>query len=321
MDKRIIRYLLDELTPDERLEFLREVQSDRSLKAEFIACQNLHSLMSLSGDEKTEESRAGYVRFLELRQKRRFRILAFRSLKYASVLLLLVLCTHWVSTRYFLSGDSYSDTHTLYVPAGQRTCLTLHDGSVIWLNARSTLIYPTHFRGKERRVSLIGEGYFEIAPDASRPFVVSAAQVDMTVLGTKFNVYSYPELGYVQTSLLEGSLLVTSLESSSQVLLTPGDQVTVRSEELNLGKIKEGETFLWRDGIYSFEDERLGDIVRKLELYYDVRIFIKTAALAEIRYTCKFRQRDGIDEILRLISRIYPFDISKDRENNIITLY
>ncbi|MCD7940033.1 MAG: DUF4974 domain-containing protein [Bacteroides intestinalis] len=322
MDERVQQYFREELTPAERLAFLREVEANASLKEEFMEFQNMHALMSLSSyAEDKEESKEGYMRFLWMKKKKQARDFIIASMKYAAVLICIVLSTYWVSTRCINPFMLGAEMNTLYVPAGQRARITLQDGTMVWLNAQSTLTYPSHFIDKNRRVSLIGEGYFEVAKDTEKPFIVSVSQVEMTVLGTKFNVYSYPDAGYTQTSLLEGSLLVSSVRSGTQIVLKPEEQVTVRDGRMMLGKIKHPDAFLWKEGIYSFDDEPLGDIARKLELYYDVKIIIKTPRLADIRYTCKFRQRDGIDEILQLISKVHKFKIMKDKENNIITLF
>lgn len=322
MDERVQQYFREELTPTERLAFLREVEANASLKEEFMEFQNMHALMSLSSyAEDKEESKEGYMRFLWMKKKKQARDLIIASMKYAAVLICIVLSTYWVSTRCINPFMLGAEMNTLYVPAGQRARITLQDGTMVWLNAQSTLTYPSHFIDKNRRVSLIGEGYFEVAKDTEKPFIVSVSQVEMTVLGTKFNVYSYPDAGYTQTSLLEGSLLVSSVRSGTQIVLKPEEQVTVRDGRMMLGKIKHPDAFLWKEGIYSFDDEPLGDIARKLELYYDVKIIIKTPRLADIRYTCKFRQRDGIDEILQLISKVHKFKIIQDKENNIITLF
>lgn len=322
MDERVQQYFRKELTPTERLAFLREVEVTPSLKEEFMKCQNMHALMSLSFyAEDKEESKEGYMRFLWMKKKKRVRDFIITSMKYAAILICIMLSTYWVSTRYMNPFMLEAEMNILYVPAGQRARITLQDGTIVWLNAQSTLTYPSHFIDKDRRVSLIGEGYFEVAKNTEKPFIVSAPQVEMTVLGTKFNVYSYPDAEYTQTSLLEGSLLVSAIRSGVQLVLKPEEQVTVRDGRMMLDKIKHPDAFLWKEGIYSFDDEPLRDIAKKLELYYDVKIIIKTPRLADVRYTCKFRQRDGIDEILQLISKVHKFKIMKDKENNVITLY
>ena len=207
---------------------------------------------------------------------------------------------------------------TLYVPAGQRACISLQDGTVVWLNAQSTLTYPSHFYGKERTVSIIGEAFFEVAKDKNRPFIVAAQDAKIQVLGTKFNVYSYPDSKQIRTSLIEGAVQV--FYKSKQVILRPNEESIAQDGKLTVSNIKNPDMLLWRNGIYSFNNERLADIVNKLELYYDVTINIANPKLKDINYTCKFRQRDGIEKILHTIQKIHHFKIEIDKENNVITL-
>lgn len=102
--------------------------------------------------------------------------------------------------------------------------------------------------------------------------------------------------------------------------MKPDEQVTIKNGTIQTGSIPHPDYFLWRDGIYSFENELLIDILRKLQLYYDVKIIVKDPSIFKWEYTGKFRQRDGIDEILRMLQRIHKFKIQKDEDSNTITL-
>ncbi|MCC8170680.1 MAG: DUF4974 domain-containing protein [Parabacteroides sp.] len=143
----------------------------------------------------------------------------------------------------------------------------------------------------------------------------------MKVLGTKFNVYSYPGQETIRTSLLEGRLKVYFPRAESEgITLKPHEQVSVTGTRMKVGTIPHADYFLWKDGIYSFVNEPLIDILKKLELYYDVKIMVKDPSIYTWEYTGKFRQRDGIDQILHTIQRIHKFKIVKDEENHIFTL-
>jgi ferric-dicitrate binding protein FerR (iron transport regulator) len=168
---------------------------------------------------------------------------------------------------------------------------------------------------------LEGEAFFEVAKDAERPFIVMSQGVEMKVLGTQFNVHSYPEEHLIQTSLIEGGLKVYfSREEARAITLKPNEQVIIQANQMQVGPIPHLDYFWWKKGIYSFHNELLGNVLKKLELYYDVKIIVKDPSISDWSYTGKFRHRDGIDEILRLICKIHKFAIEKDEENNIITL-
>ena len=147
---------------------------------------------------------------------------------------------------------------------------------------------------------------------------MTAQDAKIRVLGTKFNVYSYPDTKQIKTSLIEGAVQV--FYKSKQVILRPNEESIAQDGKLTVGNIKNPDMLLWRNGIYSFNNERLVEIVRKLELYYDVTINIANPKLQDICYTCKFRQRDRIEKILYTIQKIHHFKIEINKEKNVITL-
>jgi ferric-dicitrate binding protein FerR (iron transport regulator) len=206
----------------------------------------------------------------------------------------------------------------LHTPSGQRARITLPDGSTVWLNAGSTLYYPSVF-ADERRVSLTGEAFFDVAHDASRPFVVATASLEITALGTQFNVYSYPDAEYVSASLVDGSVEVRSPGSPDGMILRPNQQLVCANGRFRMEELDKDE-LLWKEGIYTFKGQNLENIIRKLELYYDVEIVVTNPQILRYRYTGKFRQRDGAMEILRIIRKIHRFKIHRDEEQNRITL-
>ena len=300
MDERILKYFQNELDAAERLELLREIRKDDILKKQFSEYQNLCALINLSSyGENIDEGKNKYSYFKQWIVTRKRHQFLIKLMKYAAVVILVIISTCWLTlwTSSSLLDDSLlAETNTLYVPAGQRACITLQDGSLVWLNAQSTLIYPSHFSGSERKVQIMGEAFFEIAKNEKKPFYVVAQNAEMQVLGTKFNVYSYPETGITRTSLVEGAVQVSCDNSTEKVVLKPNEQVTVENGKMTVELIEFPDALLWKEGIYSFNNERLIDITKKLELYYDVKIVVSNQLLRDIRYTCKFRQRDGIDE-------------------------
>lgn len=323
MDEQLIRYFQGELDAVERCRLLRQVESSEELKKRFTEYKNVRALVALSaqpGDAAANEH--DYKRFVRLTRRQKIRRAVWHVAAYAAAVALLVGFTYGVTLHYFVPGHTTSVAeNTLYVPAGQRIRLTLSDGTEVWLNSQTRFTYPAWFAGKERRVSVEGEAFFDVAKNPEQPFIVSSRGVEMKVLGTKFNVYSYPGKEAVRTSLLEGGLKVYFPHAESEgIVLKPDEQVSVTGNRMKVGAIPHADYFLWKDGIYSFVNEPLIDILKKLELYYDVQIVVKDRSIYAWEYTGKFRQRDGIDQILHTIQRIHKFEISKDEENNIFTL-
>lgn len=321
MDEQLLRYFSGESTVDERLELIHRIENDGQLKAEFIRLQNLTAVSQLSS-RPTDRSE-GKIHFqaftnqIERNIRRKF-FIGFA--KYAAIALLLVTSTIWF-TLYLSNPGPGTAMNILHVPAGQRAQITLQDGTEVWLNAQSTLVYPSQFSKKNRTVEITGEAFFDVTQEKKRPFIVSTQHIDMEVLGTQFNVYSYPGAGYIQTDLIEGSVRIYQTnDEKSSIILKPNEQVIIRGNNMTVSNTHNPEHMLWRNGIYAFNNERLIVIIEKLQLYYDVKIVVEDPEIFNVRYTGKFRQRDGIDEILRIIQKIQPFKIEKDRDNNIITL-
>jgi transmembrane sensor len=322
MEEKLPKYFSGELGQSDTAELFNELEKNELLREEFVRMQNTYALTHLSKFSKNEsEGRRSYQQFLQqLKTKKRQKVVRL-AVQYAAAALILIASTFF-ATRYFLVGsDGEMEPNRLVVPAGQRAQLTLPDGTSVWLNAQSTLTYPARFSGRSRRVTVSGEAYFDVASNSRKPFIVSTQEMEMRVLGTEFNVYSYPEADYIRTDLVEGSLMVYSKRSpQTRVTLKPNEQVVMREGKMYVRKINSPDYFLWKDGIYSFENERLIDIIEKLQLYYDVKIIVKDPEIFNVRYTGKFRQRDGIDEILRIIQKIQKFNVQKDTENNVITI-
>lgn len=326
MDERIHKYFYEELSAEERISFLRDVDANEELTKQFAGYQNMHALLNLGHQmENRCIGKRKCDQFIKKKQRRIAQKQWLRWVGYAAAILILVVSSSLLTFRYTQvvqpENLSVNVMNTLYTPAGQRARLILQDGTEVWLNAKSKLTYPAQFTGSERRVTIEGEGFFKVAKDPSKPFIVSARNVDMKVLGTQFNVYSYPEAGFVQTSLLEGSVCVFFPEKENEgIILKPDQQVTVSNGKMKVESIRLSEHFLWRDGIYAFENEPLISILKKLELYYDVKIVVKDTLLFNDTYTGKFRQRDSLDDVFRVLQQIRKFKVKKNVEKNIITL-
>lgn len=321
MDEYLLQYFSEELTVEKRLELIQRIENDSQLKAEFIRLQNLNTVMQLSpyptdGEEGIRQFKVFSNQIKRNKQKKLFINIA----KYAAIALILIVSTIWV-TLYLSNIIMEPAMNRLHVPAGQRAQITLQDGTEVWLNAQSTLIYPSHFSKNRRTVEITGEAFFDVAQEKKRPFIVSTQHIEMKVLGTQFNVYSYPDAGYIQTDLIEGSVKIYHPNNEKNgIILKPNEQVVIRDNDMIVSNTNNPEHMLWRNGIYAFTNERLITIIEKLQLYYDIKIVVEDPEIFNVRYTGKFRQRDGIDEILHILQKIQTFNIERDRENNIITL-
>ncbi|RPE13519.1 DUF4974 domain-containing protein [Chitinophaga lutea] len=180
------------------------------------------------------------------------------------------------------SPDATLSYNTLTTPRGGQFRLLLPDGSRVWLNAESSLRFPTSFAGHERLVELTGEGYFEVAKNAKQPFVVATAAQRVTVLGTHFNVQAYGDQSHTSTTLLEGSVQVSGKAGRS--LLAPGEQCRLNGQTGSMQKLQVDteEAVAWKNGYFIFNETYLVDVLRQLGRWYNVEADF--AHLPAIRY-------------------------------------
>ena len=189
---------------------------------------------------------------------------------------------------------------TLEVPRGLQFTLQLADGTKVWLNAGSRLIYPAAFNGASREVYVQGEAYFDVAADIERPFTVYSGKVAMKVLGTAFNVNTYgPE---IQTTLSSGKLLVTAGQEST--VLTPDEQAVYNDKNGSLNKrTVEARVFTaWKEGDLFFEDATLLDITSYLARNYDYVFVFEDPTLEKISFTLDMRRPAVLQDVLNQIS-------------------
>lgn len=194
--------------------------------------------------------------------------------------------------------------NTLIVPRGGEYRVTLSDGTKVWLNAASSLRYPTQFGGKERRVFLSGEGYFEVAKDENHPFTVEAGHARIKVIGTKFNVSAYEDDGRERIALAEGAVLVGGgINGGGQVVLKPGYGAVLKQGEegIRVHPVNMEAALAWKNGLFVFDGESLGSIMKKLSRWYNVDIKYEDGVDTLFHFTGRIQRYENITGILHLI--------------------
>jgi len=162
--------------------------------------------------------------------------------------------------------------NTMTTPRARQYNLELSDGTKVWLNASSSLTFPTSFASNERKVILTGEAYFEVAKDKKRPFRVSVNEMQVNVLGTHFNINAYDDEATINTTLLEGSVLLS--EKSQKVLLKPGEQAQKQKKGTIVvnNKVNIDKVMGWKNGVFYFENADLQTVLREISRWYDVDV-------------------------------------------------
>ena len=198
------------------------------------------------------------------------------------------------------STDRGSGFHTLATTRGETYRVKLPDGSMVWLNAASSLKYPVSFKNSAQRiVQLTGEAYFEIAKDSRHPFIVKSTAQQVEVLGTHFNINAYPDEPGVLTTLLEGSIRLKPERGASRVL-KPGQLAELTGAALNILPADTRSVTAWKDGYFRFRNENLQSVMRKISRWYNVEVSFQNG-LPDDTYSGAVTRYGDIRQILEIM--------------------
>lgn len=187
-------------------------------------------------------------------------------------------------------------------PRGGQFQIVLPDGTKVWMNAASSLRFPTAFSGNDRQVDLTGEAYFEVAKDQAKPFIVNVNRMKVEVLGTHFNIMSYPDEKSIQTTLLEGAVNVSGNGHSQK--LQPGQQAELSTNgNLQLVADPDIESALaWKNGYFQFNKADLQSVMRQLSRWYDIEVVYKDQ-VPDFMFVGQLDKNANLSVILRILER------------------
>ena len=203
---------------------------------------------------------------------------------------------------------------------GEKSTITLSDGTKVTLNADSKIKYPDHFTGTNRKVYLEGEAYFEVHHNSKLPFIVKTGKLTITDLGTKFDLSAYPENKTVAVSLLEGKVKVSNNEKGKfekTVILKPKEKLLYDKENgvSSLSVVDSLDAVGWKDGIYKFENEALGKVLSRLERAFGVKFKLNDQSVAEKKITIRF-ENNSLQTIADVIKSLTGLDYKIVKEKN-----
>lgn len=209
------------------------------------------------------------------------------------------------------------------IPYGKSSQVTLSDGTQVWLNAGSQLVYPSVFKERQREVLLIGEAYFNVAHNAKVPFVVRTEHADIEVLGTSFDVLAYPDDKMFQTILVTGSV---SIETKSKGLLSGKNKMVLEPNQMFYLDKEGGVNYVnnvdvatytsWKEGMFDCNKLDLSRVVRRLERYYNKQIHIKDPLIGTYKISGKLDLKGDISEVLDVIQSFVPIDWGKQQNGD-----
>lgn len=218
-----------------------------------------------------------------------------------------------INDKPFPSKQKEPDYIQLVVPKGKRSYVQLKDGSKIWVNSATKLIYPSQFDGTQREIYVNGEVYLEIAKDESRPFFVHTTHLDVKVLGTNFNVSAYADDPFTQVVLVTGSVEVKTNKKETTRLIP---DMCYHLED-GTGVIRQVDAYkyiCWKEGVMKLEGEELQDVFKRLSRYYNVRI-ISSPDINQVRYFGKLALEETIENVIYNISLVEPIEYKREGES------
>lgn len=199
--------------------------------------------------------------------------------------------------------------NTIATPRGGQYQVVLADGSKVWLNAASSLRFPVSFTGDSRTVTLNGEGYFEVAHDAAKPFVVLVNGVDVRVLGTHFNINAYADEGNLKTTLLEGSVKISKGIGTDKII-SPGEQAIIgdgsmtTNDGITVRQVDVDAVTAWRNGRFVFKGDNIQSVMRQLARWYDAEIsYAENVTNEEFVGVINRSRYDDISDILEILTK------------------
>ena len=198
--------------------------------------------------------------------------------------------------------EQQESLHILRIPRGGEYTLVLADSTVVFLNAESKLQYPARFEGKERKVYLSGEAYFDVKANPEKPFIVTAGGMDVRVYGTEFNVTAY-EGESVRTVLVEGKVGVKTTEGSEEVQLHPGQMAEREGNGIVVQEVDTYTYTAWKDGKFVFEEENIERIMERLARWYNLNVFYANESVKNQLFNGVLTRFTEVEDILRVIEQ------------------
>lgn len=307
----ILRYINGHTSEEETKEVVEWIKASEKNKRSYMNIRRMNDLLIWNSDTKSNDIDSFSVSKSTTFSK------VFKFAVGVAAVFIALFVSHSLYTKY---NQGHTDImQVLVAPPGQRAEMVLVDGTKVWLNAGSTLRFPSQF-ADIRCIELKGEAFFDVVKDAEKPFIVETDEHQVRVHGTSFNVSAYQSSPF-EVSLLQGSVSVYSKQTHQTLILKPGEKICDFNEKHFYKEIiPNDDAFLWKQGIISFHDESVEDIFRRLESFYDIKIINKNKQLLEKHYTGKFKMKDGIEQILKVLKYSSDFQYYYNMEDNEIII-
>lgn len=275
-------------------------------------------------DDSTEWSLQATHLKIKAAEKKTFRInQAKKLLRYAAIFMLPIISglAVWISTS---EKPATAEMITCYVPNGEQLVVELPDGSNAQINSGSIFIYPKEFTQKKREVYLVGEANFSVTKDEDKPFIVQIKSLQVEVVGTKFNVESYPESDRIITTLEQGAVIVHETgEKQQDIRMQPDEQLVYYEKEARFEKkyVNAASYGAWTHGELYFNNQSMYDIINTFERHYNVQIQIDPQIICTDLYTMRIRSHETLENALYILTQIAGNNLTFQQKQDRVYLF
>ena len=298
-------------------EWINEAEEN---KDEYIRYKNLWALMQRGNEITDEQIKEGLTRIRKGPVQAKRMPVLWNIMKYAAFVVLALLGGYLIGNKDFGHPITFNE---VFVPKGNRSSILLADGTKVWLNNGTKLIYPDHFDGKERQVEMDGEGFFEVAHDKEHPFIVKIGGNRIKVLGTRFAVMAYSQDNIVKADLVSGKIQFDVHKGKIKdafisYYLKPSQSLVFdkSSGKVSESKIQDNFYSYWVKGIYEFKDEPFENLAKKIERIYNVQVIFKDEALKKRLFTGSLSINDNIYTMMEVFKRASQSPFAYSHEGN-----
>ena len=304
----ILRRLAEHTVPSKYRPIIRNwIISSKDIPEKETAMRQIWLETKAEADENTRQSFHATLQKIHHTDHPAVRIsLRTRLLRYAAILIIPIITG---TAAWWLTKNEYAEPEMIecYVPNGKQESIQLPDGSVIQVNSGSLLIYPREFSKKKRSVYLSGEANFTVAKNPDKPFIVSTGPLKVEVLGTKFNIESYPDNDRITTTLEHGSVKIYKNEAPEKsIIMKPDEQVIYNSQDetFSIDWVEASDCSAWTQGELKFTNQPLHEILTTMERKYNVQIKLSPEISTSDLFTMKFKQHETIEDAMYIFAQL-----------------
>lgn len=300
--EKLIEFIASNQPTGDQLEIDAWINAAEENREEYIRYKNLWALMQ-HGDDMSEakvQDALSQVRWSQGQNRRTLK--TWNLVKYAAFVVMALLGGYLIGKTDFNPEVTMNE---IFVPNGNRSLVTLPDGTKAWINNGTKLIYPAKFKGNDRTVTLEGEGFFDVTHDKAHPFIVKIGENRIKVLGTKFAVIAYPEDKFIKAELISGQIQFEVKEKNQankfySYLIEPSQSLLLEksSGKVSESKISDGFYDYWLNGVYQFKDEAFEELAKKIGRIYNVEVTFKDEALKKRLFSGTLSINDNIYSLM-----------------------